>query len=533
MYLHCGVAFFLRVAVVHLPHQGVSVASGGVHLSRAGSIVPPRTVVQLLHPRGATVPSSATTVGGRRMLRMRTLWRDLEDLVVRPLRASYDADEELLGASGEFHLRDTRVRRADFTVRNGRGQRLASTLYVPFAKKGDEDSVEGSAGERKKTQVRDAAEQKMMDQNRDAQDEGLWAPWLEDLEPGRGVVLYLHGNSGCRVDANEPAWYLLRAGLAVCCFDFGGCGSSGGDLVTLGLRETEDVQVIIKHLRERANCGLVALWGRSMGAVTAVRYAGQDGSVSGLVLDSPYAHLPTLLTEVAVQSAPVLPRWAAKSAVNALRKGLVQRVDFDMADMDTVLAAGKCFVPAIFGHGTEDTLVPYAHSKRVYDAYQGDKRLLLFQGGHNDRRPRLFYKQCIFFLRKVLEGGLKKSEELFWENIGPRKVWHQERRQPGEHTQHHSGADVRPTSASPILEDDSLQANDSTASQGHDAENLGRKNQSNGAEETQQSEKVGDQDRTGFSTGVCTMGNSEGSLGSFPSSYYESDDVCESSDASQ
>lgn len=467
------------------------------------------------------------------MLRMRALWRDLEDLVVRPLRASYDADEELLGASGEFRLRDTRVRRADFAVQNGRGQRLASTLYVPFANNGDEDSMEGSAGRRENSLVRDAAEEKMMDRNRDAQDEGLWAPWLEDMEPGRGVVLYLHGNSGCRVDANEPAWYLLRAGLAVCCFDFGGCGSSEGDLVTLGLRETEDVQVIIKHLRERAKCGLVALWGRSMGAVTAVRYAGQDGSVSGLVLDSPYAHLPTLLTEVAVQSAPVLPRWAAKSAVNALRKGLVQRVDFDMADMDTVIAAGKCFVPAIFGHGTEDTLVPYTHSKRVYDAYEGDKRLLLFQGGHNDRRPRLFYKQCIFFLQKVLEGGLKKSEELFWENIGPRKVWHQEGRQQREHTQHNSGADVRPTSASPILEDDTLQANDSTAGKGHDADDLGSKRHSNGAEEARQTEKKGDQDHRGFTTGVCTIGNSEGSLGSFPSSYYESDEICESSDASQ
>lgn len=467
------------------------------------------------------------------MRRMRTLWRDLEDLVVRPLRASYDAEEELLGASGEFHLRDTRVRRADFAVRNARGQRLASTLYVPFAKEGEEGSTDGAAGERKNSLVRDAAEQKMMDRSREAQDEGLCAPWLEDIEPGRGVVLYLHGNSGCRVDANEPAWYLLRAGLAVCCFDFGGCGSSEGDLVTLGLRETEDVQVIIRHLRERAKCGLVALWGRSMGAVTAVRYAGQDGSVSGLVLDSPYAHLPTLLTEVAVQSAPVLPRWAAKSAVNALRKGLVQRVDFDMADMDTVVAAGRCFVPAIFGHGTEDTLVPYSHSKRVYDAYQGDKRLLLFQGGHNDRRPRLFYKQCIYFLQKVLQGGLKKSEELFWDSVGPRRVWHQNGQRREGQAQATTGVDVRPTFTSPILETDSPQAKDSASNAGHGAEDPGGDGHPNGATSPQQIGRVESQSEQQYDSRVCTIGNSDGSLGSFPSSFYESDEIYESSDSSQ
>jgi hypothetical protein len=35
----------------------------------------------------------------------------------------------------------------------------------------------------------------------------------------------------------------------------------------------------------------IGLWGRSMGAVTALMYADYDPSIGGLVLDSPFSNL--------------------------------------------------------------------------------------------------------------------------------------------------------------------------------------------------------------------------------------------------
>lgn len=53
-------------------------------------------------------------------------------------------------------------------------------------------------------------------------------------------------------------------------FDCSGSGVSEGDYVTLGVRESEDLEVVVEHLRSSRGVKEVALWGRSMGAVTGI-----------------------------------------------------------------------------------------------------------------------------------------------------------------------------------------------------------------------------------------------------------------------
>lgn len=59
------------------------------------------------------------------------------------------------------------------------------------------------------------------------------------------------------------------------------------------------MQDIIAWLRESAGVGPVALWGRSMGASSAVMVGARDSSVTGLVLDSPFASLEQATVPVA------------------------------------------------------------------------------------------------------------------------------------------------------------------------------------------------------------------------------------------
>lgn len=51
-------------------------------------------------------------------------------------------------------------------------------------------------------------------------------------------------------------------------FDCSGSGVSDGDYVTLGVRESEDLEAVVEHLRSAHGVKEIALWGRSMGAVT-------------------------------------------------------------------------------------------------------------------------------------------------------------------------------------------------------------------------------------------------------------------------
>ncbi len=58
---------------------------------------------------------------------------------------------------------------------------------------------------------------------------------------------------------------------------------SDGDWVTLGAREVDDLAVAVAHLRTLEHVSTIGLWGRSMGAVTALLYAQRDPSIAGVV----------------------------------------------------------------------------------------------------------------------------------------------------------------------------------------------------------------------------------------------------------
>ena len=80
----------------------------------------------------------------------------------------------------------------------------------------------------------------------------------------------------------------LRIALLV--FDFAGCGKSEGEWVSLGYKEHHDLAGIIKHMKSCYSIGPISLWGRSMGAVTAILYAERNyKEISSLILDSPFS----------------------------------------------------------------------------------------------------------------------------------------------------------------------------------------------------------------------------------------------------
>lgn len=81
-------------------------------------------------------------------------------------------------------------------------------------------------------------------------------------------------------------------------FDFSGCGLSEGRYISLGWYERDDLAIVIKYLRESNKVSTIGLWGRSMGAITAMMHADRDPSIAGLVLDSGFASLRLLAEDL-------------------------------------------------------------------------------------------------------------------------------------------------------------------------------------------------------------------------------------------
>ncbi|XVF28950.1 hypothetical protein REPUB_Repub15cG0076700 [Reevesia pubescens] len=253
----------------------------------------------------------------------------LVNFIIRPPRAEYNPDSDLLDE--EFMLKGKWYQRKDIEVKNGRGDVLQCSHYVPLVSP-----------------------------------EGKPLP----------CVIYCHGNSGCRADASEAAIILLPSNITVFTLDFSGSGLSGGEHVTLGCNEKDDLKAVVDYLRADGNVSLIGLWGRSMGAVTSLMYGAKDPSIAGMVLDSPFSDLVDLMMELVDTYKFRLPKFTV---------------------------AKSCFVPVLFGHAVDDDFIRPHHSDRIFEAYVGDKNIIKFEGDHNSPRPQFYFDSINIFFHNVLQ----------------------------------------------------------------------------------------------------------------------------------
>ena len=120
-------------------------------------------------------------------------------------------------------------------------------------------------------------------------------------------ILYLHSNSSCRLAVVRSPLLAAAVGVqaVLVAFDFAGCGVSGGDHVTLGLDERDQVAAVLKRLKADEPAAEFVIWGRSMGAASALLYADKydDPSIKALVLDSPFRSFRALTDDVLARAA--------------------------------------------------------------------------------------------------------------------------------------------------------------------------------------------------------------------------------------
>ncbi|GMP76923.1 hypothetical protein CsSME_00033391 [Camellia sinensis var. sinensis] len=247
----------------------------------------------------------------------------LINFIIRPPRAEYDPKNDLLDQ--EFMLKGKWFQRKDVEVTNSRGDVLQCSHYMPIV------CPEGKA---------------------------------------LPCVIYCHGNSGCRADASEAAIILLPSNITVFTLDFSGSGLSGGEHVTLGWNEKDDLRAVVDYLRADGNVSLIGLWGRSMGAVSSLMYGAEDLSIAGMVLDSPFSDLVDLMMELVDTYKVRLPKFTVKFAIQYMRRAILKKAKFDIMELNTI---------------------------------KGDKNIIRFEGDHNSPRPQFYFDSINIFFHNVLQ----------------------------------------------------------------------------------------------------------------------------------
>merc|ERR1711957_161858 len=221
---------------------------------------------------------------------------------------------------------------------------------------------------------------------------------------GRACVIYMHGNAGNKSEGEEYARSLVPSGIDLFCFDFSGCGNSGGDWVTLGWKETEDLLGAMDFLKEQGS-SKVGLWGRSMGAATALMTDASKAPlpIGALVCDSSFSDLNFLIGEMA--GGMGIPPELAQMLLPMLSGQITQKTGMDLSKITPVShCAGWKETPALFLHGIDDQMISRMHSQKNFDAYGcADKETVFFNGDHNAQRPDDVNKQVFAFFGKSLK----------------------------------------------------------------------------------------------------------------------------------
>ena len=284
-------------------------------------------------------------------------YNDLVNAIVRPPRCRYEVHH--LGPR-LFDFAGKKFQRIDYELLNPRGLKIVCSLWEP---------------------VPECRQNKVLP-----------------------CVIYMHGNSSARVEALTQLSLVLTLGATLVSFDFTGSGKSDGDWVSLGAFEKDDLKVsstrvtisystllittvnflsficvflqcVIEHLRGLGNTSTIALWGRSMGAATALLHGERDPSIAGMILDSAFADLQMLAEEMVEkgrQHGLFAPNFLVSIAIRMIRGSVQKMADFDIKTLCPIEHADKCFIPALFVAAEGDEFVPPHHSQKIYQKYAGD-----------------------------------------------------------------------------------------------------------------------------------------------------------------
>ena len=237
---------------------------------------------------------------------------------------------------------------------------------------------------------------------------------LQSYRPSKKmpVVIYLHGNSSSRLEGLSTLSTLLPRNINLFIVDLPGCGHSEGEYISLGYNESYDVGVIVNFLENLPGVGSIGIWGRSMGASTALIYAHRDKRIKAICLDSPFANFCRLARELTKQYIN-LPDFLINGVLKIIAGTIKVKNGIDIFKLNPIEEAENTFQPAIFIHAINDKLINLQHAIDIFNIYGGEKSLKCSEvGGHNSKRPKRLTQEIANFFEKYLYNNNSKDNSI-------------------------------------------------------------------------------------------------------------------------
>lgn len=192
--------------------------------------------------------------------------------------------------------------------------------------------------------------------------------------PRRGLIVYLHGSADNRQSGLGFAHRFVAQGFDVVAYDSRAHGNSGGDSCTYGFHEKAD----LSRALDAVDADTAILFGTSLGGAVALQAAAEDPRVIGVIAQSAFSDLETIVRERA-------PFFARDRDIKAALAIAETRGRFRVGDVSPQASAARIRVPVLLIHGERDRETNASHSRRIFAALAGRRDLFIVPGaGHND-----------------------------------------------------------------------------------------------------------------------------------------------------
>jgi pimeloyl-ACP methyl ester carboxylesterase len=208
----------------------------------------------------------------------------------------------------------------------------------------------------------------------------------------RGTIVYLHGVADNRASSAGAIGRFGPRGFDVVAYDSRAHGDSDGEVCTYGFFEKQDLRQVIDAIGP----GPIVLVGASLGAGVALQEASEDPRVRAVVAAETFADLRTIATERA-------PFFFTPGIIRRAFDLAEQQGHFQVDAVSPVIAAAQITAPVLLVHGEADADTVPEHSKRVFAALKGPKRLILVPGApHNGSLRPEVWEEIVRWLDAVL-----------------------------------------------------------------------------------------------------------------------------------
>ncbi|CAH0546604.1 unnamed protein product [Brassicogethes aeneus] len=183
------------------------------------------------------------------------------------------------------------------------------------------------------------------------------------LSDGKNVIIYNHGNGGCRLTDHRIQLYkVLRQQFHVIAYDYRNYGDSS-DRELSEDNVVQDIMYMIKWVKSKAK-GHVFVWGHSLGTSLSTqalaRLQTSGTRVTGLILESPFNNMREEISEFPLTRWFKHLPWFAFTVVDPMQENnFLFKTDVHICHVD---------LPIIILHAEDDNVVPYRLGYKLYEA---------------------------------------------------------------------------------------------------------------------------------------------------------------------